>query len=35
VKEKKDKKVKKEKKKKEEIYLDKVFEDPILKQFFN
>ena len=34
-KEKKDKKIKKEKKKKEEIDLDEVFEDPILKQFFN
>ena len=34
-KEKKDKKEKKEKKKKEEIDLDEVFEDPILKQFFN
>ena len=35
VKIKKEKKDKKEKKKKEEIDLDKVFEDPILKQFFN
>ena len=35
VKIKKEKKEKKEKKKKEEIDLDKVFEDPILKQFFN
>jgi c-di-AMP phosphodiesterase-like protein len=34
-KEKKEKKDKKNKKKEDEIDLDKVFEDPILKQFFN